>query len=66
MPEGKTYKDTMIAQLNEEEDMVLATLDTFAKNSEPGMIDGRHFAIGRTQIETGFEMLRRSIRQERV
>ena len=66
MPEGKTYKETMIAQLNEQEDKLLETIDTFAKNSEPGMIHGRHYAIGRTQIETGFEMLRRAIRQERV
>lgn len=66
MPEGKTYKDTMIAQLNEQEDQILGLLKTFVENSEPGMIEGRHFAIGKTDIEKGFELLRRSIRQERV
>lgn len=65
MPEGKTYKDTMIEQINEKEDQILALLDNFAQNSEPGMIQGRHYAIGRTELEKGFEMLRRSIRQTR-
>lgn len=65
MPEGQTYKDTMIAQINEKEDELLKLIDTFAQNSEAGMIQGRHYAIGKTQIEMGFEMLRRSIRQHR-
>lgn len=65
MSEGQSYKDTMIAQINEKEDELLGLLDTLAQNSEAGMIQGRHFAIGKTQIEMGFEMLRRSIRQHR-
>lgn len=65
MPEGQSYKDTMIKQINEKEDEILSLLDTLSQNSEAGMIQGRHFAIGRTQVEMGFEMLRRSIRQHR-
>lgn len=59
--ERPTYHDTMTQQVDELEKQVLGKLDDFARMSEPGMLDGRWMAVGRTDLEKGFMAIRRSI-----
>jgi len=47
----------------QDEERILRKLDELAASAEPGAVDGRWFAIGRTQLEQAFMAINRSIFQ---
>lgn len=62
----KPQTDKNVALVNENkalEELVLRQMDKIASEAAPGAVDGRWYAIARTDIEKGFMALNRAIFQ---
>lgn len=57
------FKLTIVNSFKELEERALRRLDEVAKNAEPGSIDGRWYAIGRSHLEQGWMAINRAVFQ---